>query len=83
MSKHSDLQIKLRCSTCGHDQCKGPDEDQTYTCQMCGRRFLYEELVAANGEEISEEKSKVSREVRDNLVAQFKSSFKKAGWNVK
>jgi hypothetical protein len=83
MSKNYDRQIKLRCSTCGHDQFEGPDEAQTYICQKCDRRFCYEELVETNGEEISEELSKIAKEVRDDLVAQFKSSFKKAGWKVK
>ena len=78
MSKDYDRQITLRCSTCGHDQFEGPDEAQAYTCQKCSRQFSHEELVEANGEAISEEMSEISKEVRDDLVAQFKSSFKKA-----
>lgn len=83
MSKDYDRQITLRCSTCGHDQFQGPDEAQAYTCQKCSRQFSREELVEANGEAISEEMSEISKDVRDDLVAQFKSSFKKAGWDVK
>lgn len=84
MKENYNIEIKLRCDVCGSEDQFEFNEDKTFVkCKNCGKEYLggYEELKELNeeliGNSISNMKSEVTNDLKDDLNAILKNAFGK------
>lgn len=86
MKENYSKRIKLVCATCGSgDFFNKNEETGVITCEKCNRIYYggYDEIVELNQQNIGAEIDQIKQEVRQDLVKDINSMFKKVGLKVK
>lgn len=74
-----EFSIKLRCATCGNEDCFEFNSDKSYIkCTFCNREYLggIEELKELNDELIEELKDEIQLEAIKHIQDELKKAFK-------
>ncbi|MFT3755283.1 MAG: hypothetical protein QM769_04955 [Pseudoxanthomonas sp.] len=73
-----DRSVELQCPACGGNQFEHGEHDNAapITCTGCGLVISRDDLIQANGENISINVDDVAKEVMDDLSKQLRQAFK-------
>ena len=79
MKNNYNMEVKLRCATCGDDSSFEMNEDKSFVkCKKCGREYPggYDELVSLNQEAIEGMKTLMTSQINEDFVKSIKDIFK-------
>ena len=78
--KEKSRSIQMLCPVCADTQFQFTDEDSLITCNSCATKFLRDELLEANAENINQHKrgftDQAVNEVKKHLQKEIKNIFK-------
>lgn len=86
MKQNYNIHIKLICATCGSgDFFEKNEKTGVITCKKCNCVYHggYDELVELNQKNISSEVENMKQEVKQDIIKDLNSMFKKAGFKQK
>ena len=73
-----DRTISMLCPTCGRTQFEydGADPSGEVTCTVCGLKLQKDDLINANGKNISGHVDQIKKEAVKDVVDQLRRAFK-------